>query len=191
MRPTVNPELRDRLQGVSDKDPLNFDQAEAIAQLRQTHPHSIEFREQAPRLDGEIFNCFTYTLGLRERFRRLVIDGKRGYVQPDPPFIEELLDEDGFFRWVDDGDVRAGDVAIYLTDAGRPEHAAVAQDDLTVVNSKWGLTGHIWTHPVFELPSSYGVEARFIRSPDPDDLVRRLIENNQRRSGKHITIVGE
>jgi hypothetical protein len=67
MRSTVNPELRDRLQTISDSDPLNFDQAIAVAQLRQTHPHSIEFRAPGPRLVG-VFNCFTYAFGLRELF---------------------------------------------------------------------------------------------------------------------------
>lgn len=35
------------------------------------------------------------------------------------------------------------------------------------VHSKWG-SGHIWSHELFETPSSYGCIARFYVALDPD-----------------------
>ena len=54
-----------------------------------------------------------------------------------------------------------GDLVIYYRD-GKPEHAGTWRAGKVI--SKWGL-GHVWCHPIGEVPASYGGTAAIFKRP--------------------------
>ena len=133
---------------------------EAIARLRGSYPHSISFVE-----DGTIgphgYNCFMYALSLRHLSQNLVdIATRVEAAHPGSDFVVELLDT-CYLQEIGHAEARDGSVLIYF-EARVPRHAGVFRQDGFVI-SKWGL-GHVWRHPIFEVPSYYGDEVRFFHS---------------------------
>jgi hypothetical protein len=67
-----------------------------------------------------------------------------------------------------------GPIIIYFRD-GAPEHAGSWREGAVV--SKWGFgRTHIWQHALWDVPTSYGDEARFFKSlPNVFELYRSWV----------------
>ncbi len=147
-----NPELRSRLQWITDQDP----------RVRSTHPtlalnvakhHSHSIRHVDPCDEGPSFNCFQFAFGLKDStvvVDLLTTDRDQGFplgLTFGAEFVERLIDRE---LLVVDAE---GDLLAYFADA-RPAHAGLI-DEHDRVTSKWG-DGHLWNHEIWEVPSSYG-----------------------------------
>jgi len=80
--------------------------------------------------------------------------------------IKTILGDDGYYE-VPMKDVLPGDIVIYYSDEGEPNHSGVVveyQNPLVVpiVYSKWGNAGE-FVHPLRECPNMYGPHFRFYR----------------------------
>jgi hypothetical protein len=164
MRSTVSQQLRDELDRVSR---IEEPSAAATRRMKRVnHPHSIEFVESGSTLGEALCNCFAFAFGLCDQLRGI-------QHQPESVFVAKLL-ADRYFQDVADAERRDGTIAIYLDAMGQPAHAGIVQVDTSVVVSKWGLTGHVWRHSVFEAPASYGDDARFFRPPEREAIFARF-----------------
>ena len=161
----ADPRLRAELQRITET--AGFNQVAEIAELAKTHPHAVAFVTDTTE-DPHGYNCFMYALGLAVLPDHLAaLAGAHAAAYPSERFVSGLV-ERGLQR-VEIGEVEDGDLVLYFDEQGQPRHAGIAQGPLVV--SKWGA-GHIWKHPVFEIPASYGVEARFYRKIDREEALR-------------------
>jgi hypothetical protein len=161
---SVDPDLREALrhltQNYSGRNVRG--QVDEVAHLRKRFSHSIRpvvLVEDAHPGPGQ-FNCFMHALDmapppgavakLMERF---------DHVYPGSEFVR-LLVERRFLKAT--SEAREGDLLVYFSEK-MPKHAGRIRGELVV--SKWGL-GHVWSHGVFELPSSYGNDVRTFKAVD-------------------------
>lgn len=57
---------------------------------------------------------------------------------------------------------RGGDLVLYSNDETITHVGRVAPDGVSVI-SKWGYDGHVYQHPLFMVPKTYGDKAYFLR----------------------------
>jgi len=158
-------ELRSELQKITETS--GFNQIADIAALGKRHPHSISFVTHSSE-QPHGYNCFMYALGLVVLPDRLIALARQHEdAFPSARFIARLVDR-GLHN-IAAADVEDGDVVIYFDGEGNATHAGIVQGGCVI--SKWG-TGHIWKHQLFEIPTSYGREARFYRRIDRDEALR-------------------
>jgi hypothetical protein len=160
-----DPQLRSALQRITET--AGFNQVAQIAALAKAHPHAIVFVTDATE-QPHGYNCFMFALGLAVLPDHLAALAERHDAAfPSVRFVSGLV-ERGLQR-IEIADVEDGDLVLYFDGQGQPRHAGIVQGPHVV--SKWGA-GHIWKHPVFEIPASYGMEARFYRRIDRGEALR-------------------
>jgi hypothetical protein len=178
MRSTVSPRLRSALTRITDEQPLPS-HARAVERLKVEQPHSIAIVEDGT-LGPHGYNCFMYALRLRILPIELVrIATRVEEAYPSSAFVSSLIEVG--LRTIADAEARAGDIAIYFDDAS-PQHAGICSEDGTIT-SKWGATGHLWHHPVFEVPAYYGDEVRFYTCPDEETVLQQFTRYVERVLG--------
>jgi hypothetical protein len=125
-------------------------QVREMEALNERIPHSVRLHRRFSPPIYEV-NCFMFALGIEAD----AVSGMRlGPVFPGKQFVESLL-ANGDLREVEG----EGPIVIYFRD-GAPEHAG--RWGGAAVISKWGAAGtHIWRHALWDVPASYGDEARF------------------------------
>ena len=84
------------------------------------------------------------------------IMGRFDVVYPGAEFIQSLISRQLLEETRGPED---GDVVLYFRD-GAPKHAGKVRGGAII--SKWGL-GHVWQHPAFEVPESYGDVIRIFK----------------------------
>lgn len=109
------------------------------------------------RPEGE--DCFTFLFGM----------------DSDVP---EVMDS--IYRYSEHhSDPLPGRVAVYYDFSLNPTHIGlVTQEDNLV--SKWGVLGHVVTHPYILYPASYGFEKRFYNIPPEYSLNPEIVIGNNR-----------
>ena len=138
-----------------------------IAELAKRHPHAIAFVSDATE-QPHGYNCFMYALGLAVLPEHLQAFAQRhDGAFPSAAFVARLVDA-GLQR-IDISEAGEGDLVLYFDATDAPKHAGIVQSPFVV--SKWGA-GHIWKHPVFEVPASYGVEVRLYRRLAREEALR-------------------
>lgn len=102
-----------------------------------------------------------HALGFTEQPEYVVI-AERGFnvVFAGRDFANWLVDL-RLLTEIDAADAQKGDLVFYFSH-GQFKHAGIIFNDNRVI-SKWG-TGHLFEHGLFEIPDSYGTEARFFKS---------------------------
>jgi hypothetical protein len=139
------------------------EQISEIAALSTKYPHSIVLNERAS-VARQRTNCVMYALGIEAE---TVEDWCNGSVHPGLDFMAWLVKEKLTAKT---GEPSDGDIVVYLRDDQRPLHAGVAKDGQII--SKWGSGGtHVWRHGVFEIPSSYGSDARVYERISPEQAI--------------------
>jgi len=128
--------------------------------------------------DLSLYNCYMTALGLpQQRIKCWRPDRK---IQPDTPFVRDLIEQGGLTAKAvdpkaDPDKVSNGDIVVYFNKTGRPRHAGTFRDGLVV--SKWGEgVTHIWRHGLWEVPSDYGNRVRIFEPPTQDQAVAAYIE---------------
>jgi hypothetical protein len=160
-----DPELRSELQTITGNS--GFKQVADIAALRRTHPHSISLVRQSSETPHG-YNCFMYALGLTVLPDKLVaLSLQHDDVFPSARFMETLVNSR--LQAVRPAEAEDDDLVVYFDEHGKPRHAGIVRGDYVV--SKWGR-GHLWKHQLFEIPLSYGIDARFYRRIDPEEALR-------------------
>jgi hypothetical protein len=174
--------VRHELSRITADGTLLQTHARAIARLSEHHPHSISFVEDG-NAGAHGYNCFMYSLGVRQLPPRLVRLAKQvEEAFPGSAFVVELL-EGCHLQEVDEAGAHAGCVVIYFEN-GLPEHAGIVEQGGFVV-SKWGR-GHLYRHRLFEVPSIYGDNVRFFEPPQPDEVLRRFVDYVERITRSRI-----
>lgn len=135
---------------------LNVEEHEGwIEGVRTTHPHEIELLERADPA-GE-FACVMYALSLADTFA-----GKLRILDYPPAAIvrPEMLDfmrAKGRLKTIDRQEATDGALVIYFN-GDQTMHVGLVDGDR--IRSKWGI-GHVWRHPEFEVPETYGDLIRY------------------------------
>jgi hypothetical protein len=98
---------------------------------------------------------------------------RRGFnvVFAGPTFVQWLL-EKGSLTEVAEHEARDGDLIVYSDDHGRVKHAGLTRPGRRV-ESKWGKGG-LFEHGVFEVPVSYGNNARFFSNMSYKEAFRQF-----------------
>jgi len=140
-----------------------------ITELRALVPHSIEVLTSPG--DDLRYNCIMHALGVpkEKELIRLVMRCPRA-VHPHTRFLKFLKDRGTLIPVKRPA---AGLVVVYSN--GRViRHAGRAISE-SMVESKWGI-GHLYQHPLMEVPSSYGSKIAFFAPVDAHSVVQEFIE---------------
>jgi hypothetical protein len=126
-----------------------------IEGVRIARPHEVELVERAD--PAHEFACVMYALGLAN-----TIAGKLSIIDIPPAAIvrPEMLDfmrATGRLTEIDRREATQGAVVIYYR-GNETKHVGLVDGDK--IRSKWGI-GHVWRHPAFEVPDSYGDLIRY------------------------------
>lgn len=117
--------------------------------IRKIHPRAIPRTAPNPG-----YNCH----GLTFASHRTKLDKSSE--------IKKILDDDNYGE-VKLKDVLPGDIVIYYSDSGDPNHSGIvleytAQLVVPIICSKWGNAGE-FVHGLRDCPSVYGPQCRFFR----------------------------
>ncbi len=175
------PSLRERLtemtEGSASREHLpRHLHVQEIEDIRRLYPHDIHVVEEGPKefTHDWNFNCYFHTFGLHrdEEVKHEIKTNRRCWMHDS--FVGYLLEEQ-FLQEVSQKEARDGDIAIYLEECTppNPKHAGIIEGDLII--SKWG-TGHVWRHPLLEIPSIYGDRVKFFLRPSEDDIKRTFFK---------------
>lgn len=102
--------------------------------------------------ESPLYNCH----GLTFASRRTCIDHNKS--------ISMILKDDKYEE-VDDRRVLPGDIIIYYSEKGDPNHSGVVVDTsliAPIICSKWGNAGE-FVHSIYECPDTYGPNHKFFR----------------------------
>jgi hypothetical protein len=157
--------LRQLLQERIGNDRALFAHPQALRDIFAIESHSVTITAMAPQTQDEDFNCYMHALGLSfapatSLFGRYYVDGH---------FVQYVHDQGALLAR--SGTPQAGDLALYC-EQGRFTHAGVVIS-AERIQSKWGC-GHLYEHPLLEVPTSYGAEVRFYQPIGSDDAYRHL-----------------
>lgn len=157
-------------------------QVAEVERLRMRFRHSItavEIVDDATSGRGQ-FTCYMHALDLSVPPPLVVSIMERfDSVFPGAEFIALLVEHQ---RLEAVPEPENDDVVIYF--AGHtPKHAGKFNDGMVV--SKWGL-GHLWQHPVFEVPESYGQAVQAFRRVDGAMAAEWFVDYATGRVGANI-----
>ena len=120
------------------------------------HRHLVKkYRKAIPRtIQSPTYNCHGLTFGSR----RTKID--------KPTHIQRILDDDEY-KPVEMKDVLPGDIVIYYSEAGDPNHSGIVLEYserlvVPMIYSKWGNAGE-FVHALRDCPTIYGPDFMFFR----------------------------
>lgn len=131
-------------------------QVREMEALNERIPHSVRLHRRFSPPIYEV-NCFMFALGIEADD---VSDMRLGPVFPGKQFVESLL-ANGDLREVEG----EGPIVIYFRD-GAPEHAG-RWGGAAVISKCEAAGTHIWRHALWDVPASYGDEARSSRRCRP------------------------
>ena len=115
--------------------------------IGKSYPLATKRTDVSPR-----YNCH----GLTFANHRTRIEKRSG--------IERILADDGY-KEVDIKSLLAGDIVIYFSDEGDPNHSGIVVDGSSlapVICSKWGCAGE-FIHTLRYCPPIYGPQVKFFR----------------------------
>ncbi len=143
----------------ADWDTWLESQVDDLPKIAVDHPHTIKLRD---RCSPDIckMNCFLFALRVKPAdieayvFGQIVFFGSKFMAHLEKSCLATKTR-------ADPNDAQDGDLVIYYRD-GKPEHAGTWEAGKVI--SKWGL-GHVWCHPIGEVPASYGGTAAIFRRP--------------------------
>ena len=142
-------------------------QIREIEALRRKFAHSIAVEVRASVVTQRT-NCIMHALGIEAQEVEEWCNNSN--VHPGLDFMAWLANEKLTARSIVPSEAVDGDIIVYFGDDLRPLHAGSAKHRLII--SKWGSGGtHIWRHGVFEVPSSYGSDARAYERIPPREAV--------------------
>jgi hypothetical protein len=151
-----------------------------LEELREKFKHAvIVLPHGTDRLSR--FNCYAYAFGIWEHrdFVALVEDTGTSAIM-NSTFIETELAGGGLLE-VDLNAADVGDIVIYFKD-GKPKHAGkiAALGTSLTVHSKWGPS-EMHAHDMWEVPDIYGDDLYCFKPPDPESILDRLYDKQNRR----------
>ena len=161
--------LREQLQQITDNgDPASH--PKLIAALAIEHPHTIKcLTHPTGKIDG--FTCVMHALGIEfsSEYADLV---KRmpTSIFASTNFVHFLMHKG---ELVEASKAASGLLIAYL-DGDRVKHIGRLTTEERVI-SKWG-TGHLYEHPVWEVPLQYGNSVRLYSPMAPDLVIAQFVE---------------
>ena len=171
--PDSNPNLRRELHRLAGGDSsAAVRHPQLIAELRESMPHSV--RPAPPDLPPDLpldqYNCFEFALGLAGDPNVVRIRSIFRETSCNTNFADYLLNTSALTT------IPAplpGDLVLYRN-AECFAHAGVVQPKSII--SKWGISGHVWIHDLWDVPTIYGDAVDFYRFADSAGLSQRFVE---------------
>lgn len=157
----MSAELRERLKEVTSMSV--GDQPSALSRLSASIPNGIKIVCGPIPLDS--YTCGVYAFHLVGDHDYEEIARQDSSTFAGEKFVHFLIDR-GWLNERSQSDESEGDLIIYFRD-GRFAHVGLLLASGRVC-SKWG-TGHIYEHGRWEVPQSYGAEARVFSHPGREE----------------------
>lgn len=149
--------LRGRLQRLTEEHDVSRHPA-LLARVTCECPNSISIVE-SPHPIGR-YTCLMHVLDFAERPEYIAIACHGlGRVFAGEEFAHWLIGR-GLLVELSRADARDGDLVIYFSE-DTFKHVGLWRPNCRVL-SKWGV-GHLYYHELFEVPMSYGTDARFFK----------------------------
>lgn len=171
--------LRQRLDEITENgNPESH--PDLIAQLRQYVPHAIEVVPSPAPISR--YTCVVHALNLVENkeYEEIVLASPK-HVFASPAFVDRLISR----QVLAPAPCKCSGSLVLYRQGGRLKHIGkmVLADN---VESKWGV-GHLYRHPMLEVPAKYGCETEFVDAIDADVAIDELVvwarENGVRFEG--------
>ena len=180
-----NSELRCRLEKIISQSPDDWERL--ISELASTPPHSIRC---LPHEHREPYTCFesAFELADSRAYRKIAESfadwgGRDAENAPSIFFVNfrfvHFLIGRGELVEINEGELKVGDVVVYLDDEDTPQHAGKKAPQEGLIKSKWG-DGRFLEHGLWEVPKRYGNTARFFRSipaVEAERAFRKFVES--------------
>jgi hypothetical protein len=136
----------------------NHDLNSHHSNLDEISNHSVSIIQKADPSND--FNCVMYALD----FRLEDPTSPFGRYYANTKFLNFLI-ENSYLIELQPHDNKLNNYAIYYQD-NAVQHIGLAVSE-EIIESKWGA-GHLFSHPIDEVPSSYGNIVRFFHAIDSD-----------------------
>ena len=143
-----------------------------IADLRSQVHHTIEVLPSATAIDQYTCGMHAFHLVDDEEYRELARLHPEGYASTD--FVRYLICHGVLVQL----DTARPDCLVVYFNQGDIKHIGRTVSREVIV-SKW-VTGHLYRHALFELPSSYGTEVKFYADIDRGtaiDWLKKFIQS--------------
>jgi hypothetical protein len=170
-----NSELREALSKITKQDVEKHHAL--LMQLKNQIPHQISetYGEIPGNLLGDNFNCFEFAFDLILSVEyKACLDYQQGWkIRPVgccSDFAKYLMDNLILKECAETGN--KPNIIVYFGPNG-PTHAGKLET--SIVTSKWG-SGLILQHAIYEVPSTYGNEARQYQELNIEDCIDAFIE---------------
>lgn len=178
-----NPNLRRELHRITGGDSSDVVRhPQLIAELRESMPHSVRHAPPnlAPALPLDQYNCFEFALGLAGDPNVVRIRSVFGSTSCNTHFADYLVNTSTLTTIAVPS---PGDLVLYR-DTECFTHAGVVQPKSII--SKWGISGHVWIHDLWDVPVIYGDAMDFYRLVDSPDLSQRFVDFAREREGSEV-----
>jgi hypothetical protein len=170
MSPTGRADLRKALQAITDgpsSRPASADE-QVLRQLSSEHPHSIRVAPNPHRAAIDYYTCFMHALGIIDQPEYVDV-AITGAAFAGTNFVASLLAKGR----LQISDPQEGECLVLYFRDGRPVHAGLIRGQR--VTSKWG-TRSLIEHDLWEVPESYGDDARFYSPVTADEALGWFLE---------------
>ncbi|MCK4829720.1 hypothetical protein KA005_79080, partial [bacterium] len=134
-----------------------------LGPLKRKHQHSIElihyFSPSGPSLQaGGLYNCYRHALNVHHSNEIDQVEKTAGKtLKFSSVFIKHLIQK-GILSEIQAEEAKDKDIVVYINIV-EPQHAG--KIDGQKIISKWGMTGALWKHDIFEVPISYGNDIKY------------------------------
>jgi len=174
-----NQELRKELGRIVNSGTVaKSNHARDISNLSGNCANTIRCLEEAEKNLDLAYNCFQYAFALKgsqkilELLKEDAAHGCRLDLMFGTAFVERLISK-GLLKLDPDGTV-----VVYF-DEGSPKHAGRIEHGGRI-DSKWGASGHRYSHDLWEIPEryeercTYGNECAVFTPADPEDILQEF-----------------
>jgi hypothetical protein len=162
-------QFRRILETATEKIPR--DHPKLVESLRQSYPHCIELVSK-PWIINTREDCFLFAF--KDGFPADLLHAFEHLIDCQPHLYEQVsnkLISEGLLK-LHDGK-REGDKAVVYFDGNKPKHFGIIDQDKVI--SKWGKV-HVWRHPLYEIPLSYGETVKYSDGQIDEDVLLRVID---------------
>ncbi len=176
-------EFRKKLQNIADKY-ICKEQTQAILELYKTYAHSIKVVEEAIQGKPETFkyNCCMHSFNINHRNpnNKIMLRSKQEFDKNNETeifvgvkFVEFCLSQE-YLCEISLNKVKNDDIIIYFDENSYLQHVGKIKNGRVI--SKWGKSGNLYEHSIWEVPIDYGADVKYFEGISEGDFEKYFIE---------------
>ncbi|OGS46972.1 MAG: hypothetical protein A2539_09000 [Elusimicrobia bacterium RIFOXYD2_FULL_34_15] len=175
--------FREKLQDIANKY-ICSEQTQAIFELYKTYSHFIKVVEEAIQGKPETFkyNCFMYAFNINHKNpnSQIMLILKREFDKNSETEIFFTIKFIDFYltikclHEISFNKIGNDDIIIYFDENSIPLHAGKIKNGRVI--SKWGLSGNLYEHSIWEVPIKYGTDVKYFEGISEEDSIKYFIE---------------